>query len=402
MTRLICTSSTPEGRNDVQAFPAAYPLEVEYEILYHIRDQRMLLIACNAVCRAWRAEIRPYLFHTVRFRRSYGNGNSIRDEESIPFLELIQQSPDIPQYVRRLVLEGSTRYWVEILSQLRSLEDLTITSSIGGDQPILQSLQKDMVKFRGTLPSIKHLRLRNLRFDHRMSLTLPQLLLGFPRVSTLFLHYVNWPGPVEKRPPAYEILPELENLTIKNSGEHAAAWVLCERFDKRLRNISLVKFDAYDLIFYQDLLDRSGIMTPEHSAVFITTLGFASSDEDESSWERKGSSLFAFPGSAQLTQATFSLLNQLWCDNGGIKMEIWTKDIDTLHSLFDWEELARTITRLFCYWDDEFTFILIHKLSSGQRDLPPELLEAPLREYFSREPGVERLQFRLRASDTDT
>ncbi|PCH37563.1 hypothetical protein WOLCODRAFT_167593 [Wolfiporia cocos MD-104 SS10] len=408
MTQFICTSVTPEGHNDaVQAFPAAYPLEVEYEILYHLRDQRRLLIVCNAVCRAWRAEIRPYLFHTVRFRRSDVIRWPLQDEDSILFLELIQQSPDIPQYVRRLVLEGSTRYWIEILSQLRSLEDLTITSSTTDGQPVVQSLE-NMVRYRESLPPIKHLRLHNLRFDYKMTSTLPQFLLGFPKVSTLILQHVR-SGMNEDTPPAREILPELENLTMEHSESWAAEWMLHDCPDMRLRNISLVWLDdVEDLFLYQDLLNRSGMMTPEHSAVFMTFIGLPSINEGHQGAHlvehtARLSSLFAFPDPAQLMQATFSLLNELkQCLGQYIEMEVWTKDIDTLHSMFDWEDLARTIAKLFCYPEDEsydFTFTLIHRLSSGQRDLPPELLEAPLREYLSRE-RVERIQFWLILSCT--
>ncbi|PCH37557.1 hypothetical protein WOLCODRAFT_167588 [Wolfiporia cocos MD-104 SS10] len=371
------------------------PLELEYEILEILRDERRALIACSSVCRAWRSRLYPYLFHTIRPSITQW------DRDSAAFLNLLQQSPQISQHIRRLRLTQPQNIWFDILSRLLLLEDLGIDASL--QQPS-NALVNNLAS--SPLPAVKHLQLRNMIFGANDARTFPRFLLGFPRITTLHLHSVTWSRRGSTMLSARMVLPKLESLTIEyqryrdHRANDIAEWFLNDNFDTLPRNFSMHMFDAVGLDRCRDLLTSSYTMTNEHLAIFLSTWGVEQVDDYERP-HRLQKAMLILPPSNQLTQEILGVLQRFRMHVvKEIEMEVWTKDIESLRMMFEWNELATAIVQsLRRQRNIHPTFTLIHRLSSGQTEIPPEVLAEPIRTCLTMVRGGRNIHFESRASD---
>ena len=156
------------------------PPEIWDTVIRHLHADNEALIACCLTCRAWLPTSRYYLFRHVRLktRQAYAS-----------FLDALQQSPELPGWIKRLTITESSRSPAHpfdvspMLVRLTGITHLHLRAAwaVSVCAPFL--LEPDVV-----FPFLTTLILRGGMYDAQ---EMPLLLSAFPMLSYLRLADVN-------------------------------------------------------------------------------------------------------------------------------------------------------------------------------------------------------------------
>ncbi|KZT03525.1 uncharacterized protein LAESUDRAFT_335360 [Laetiporus sulphureus 93-53] len=243
------------------------PLELHDCILDCLVDDRRALATCSLVCRAWLPTARSHLFHAVTLS---GSAQGSR------FQELVQQSPYIGRYVRKLAL---VKPWNEcgrpshlelpqILTHLDSVEDLSVER--WSDAGLCEALKEH---YANTVT----MRLTSVEYKERDMQT---IICACPKLQALYLSGVTIcpDGLSAHLQPVVPARPiTLKTLYWKTPPTAFADWLIHGPLELRLSKLGLATKaqDPVSTGYVQSLLEAAG--THLESLVLSVWQGFHAS-----------------------------------------------------------------------------------------------------------------------------
>lgn len=179
------------------------PADLLDEILSHLKEDRVTLVACRSTSRSMVPRSRCYLFHHVTIRRMTDYSR---------FLEVLHEAPRIASHVKSLELvadyiEGEfvDVYWPPFLPLFINVEELSITEFRSDTFSDLANMfLQDFIK------QIKTLRLRYVALNWP---GLNALIFGCPRLSTLYMEDVCAPPEAFQEDTDFPVADSVEALS---------------------------------------------------------------------------------------------------------------------------------------------------------------------------------------------